>query len=39
MTPKDRQQIGHIVSGILLGLIVCAGIFLAVFLYLSPSLQ
>jgi hypothetical protein len=39
MVTKDRNQVGNIVSVILLGLIVCAGIFLAVYLYLSPSLQ
>ncbi len=39
MAPKDREQVGNIVTIILLGLIVCAGVFLAIFLYLSPSLH
>jgi hypothetical protein len=39
MAPKNRNQVDNMVSVVLLGLIVCAGIFLAIFLYLSPSLQ
>jgi hypothetical protein len=39
MAPKDRNQVGNIVSIILLTLIVSAGIFLAVVLYLSPSMH
>ncbi len=39
MNLKDRNQVGSIASFILLGLIICAGVFLAVVLYLSPSLQ
>jgi hypothetical protein len=39
MVKRDRDQVGNIASIIMLGLIVCAGVFLAVVLYLSPSLH
>jgi len=39
IAPKDREHVGNIVTIILLGLIVCAGVFLAICLYLSPSLH
>jgi len=39
MGPKDRNQVGNIVSIILLALVVSSGIFLAILLYLSPSMH
>ena len=39
MAPKDRNQVGNIVSIILLALIVSSGVFLAIVLYLSPSMH
>ena len=39
MTPKARNQVANVVSVILLGLIVCAMLSLAVFLFLSPTLR
>ncbi len=38
MVPRDRNQLGNIITAILLGLIVCSGVLLAIYLYLSPSL-
>jgi hypothetical protein len=39
MVPKDRNQVENIVSIILLVLVVSSGVFLAVVLYLSPSMR
>ncbi len=39
MAPKDKNQVGNIVSIILLALIVSSGVFLAILLYLSPSMH
>ena len=39
MVPKDRNQVENIVSIILLVLIVASGAFLAIVLYLSPSMH
>jgi hypothetical protein len=39
MSPKDRNQVGNLVSIILLALIISAGVFLAIVLYLSPSMH
>ncbi len=38
MVPMDRNQVGNIITMILLGLVVCSGVLLAVYLFLSPSL-
>jgi hypothetical protein len=37
MTAKARNQVGNIVSIILLVLVISSGVFLAVVLYLSPA--
>jgi hypothetical protein len=37
MVTKDRNQVENIVALILLGLIVCAGVFLTIVLFFSPS--
>jgi hypothetical protein len=39
MVSKNRNQVGNIVALILLGLIVCAGVFLTIVLFLSPSVR
>jgi hypothetical protein len=39
MAPKDRNHVGNIVSIVLLALILSAGVFLAIVLYLSPSMH
>ena len=39
MAPKDKNQVENLVSIILLALIISAGIFLAIVLYLSPSMH
>lgn len=39
MVSKNRNQVGNIVALILLGLIVCAGVFLMIVLFLSPSVR
>ena len=39
MDPKDRNQVENLVSIVLLALIISAGIFLAIVLYLSPSMH
>jgi len=39
MAPKNRNQVENIVGIILLALVVCAGVFLAIVLFLSPSMH
>ncbi len=39
MTPKSRNHVENIVAIILLALIVSSGVFLAIILYLSPSMH
>ncbi len=39
MAPKNRNQVENIVGIILLALVVSSGVFLAIVLYLSPSMH
>ena len=39
MVPRDRGQVGNIITMILLGLIVCSAVLPAVYLFLSPTLH
>jgi hypothetical protein len=39
MVPRDRNHVGNIITLILLGLVVCSGVLLAIYLFLSPSLH
>jgi hypothetical protein len=39
MAPKNRNQVENIVGIILLALVVCSGVFLAIVLFLSPSMH
>jgi hypothetical protein len=39
MVPKSKNQVGNIITIILFGLVLCAGVLLAAFLFLSPTLH
>ncbi len=39
MAPKNRNQVENIVGIVLLALVVSSGVFLAIVLYLSPSMH